>query len=64
MSEEILVHDEICTRPNKEQLAMDVVDSWSLKDLMYFATWKLVDDYEGLSNEQFIEEWVNFHGTE
>ena len=64
MSEEIFIHDEICTRPNKEQLAIDVVDSWDLKDLMYFATWKLVDDYEGLTNEQFIEEWVNFHGTE
>ena len=64
MSEEIFVHDEICPRPNKERLAQEVVDGWDLNDLVYFATWKLVDDYEALSNEEFTEEWINFHGTE
>ena len=64
MSEKIFVHKEICTRPNKEQLAQDVVDGWDLNDLVYFATWKLVDDYENMSDDEFIEEWVNFHGTE
>jgi|TARA_R110000824_G_scaffold95994_4_gene230401 hypothetical protein len=64
MSEQIFVHNEICTRPNKEQLAQDVVDGWDLNDLVDFAIWKLVDDYEMMSNEAFVEQWINFHGDE
>ena len=64
MSEPKTVAQNICTRPNKEQLAQDVVDGWDLDDVVYYATWKLVDDYENMPDDDFIEEYVNFHGTE
>ena len=46
---------------NRPKLAQDMVDSWDLKDMQYFATSKMEDYLVTLSDEEFDEKWRDFY---
>ena len=52
------------TMDNRMKLAREQVDSWDLKDLIYYATSKMEDYYKDFSDEDFNEEWKDFYVLE
>ena len=47
----------------REKLAQEVVESWSMDDLMGFAFDRLLDDYK-LNPDQFEEDWATMFPKE
>ena len=52
------------TMDNRMKLAREQVDSWDLKDLIYYATSNMEDYYIDFSDEDFNEEWKDFYVLE
>ena len=46
---------------NRMKLAREQVDSWDLKDLIYYSTSKMEDFYKDFSDEDFNKEWSDFY---
>ena len=52
------------TMDNRMKLAREQVDSWDLKDLIYYATTKHEEYLNLLTDEEFDKEWKDFYVLE
>ena len=52
------------TMDNRMKLAREQVDSWDLKDLIYYATTKHGEYLNLLTDEEFDKEWKDFYVLE